>query len=203
MVRLRSEGSMVKESDGVTVDARSSRNAAPISRRTFLETAALAGSGLTAFGVSMQSFGKSQRQSATSATNPRSNGDYPMNSAPDEITKEKIRRALLAGPPSVTREATVAEMDAQGRMAVLRPGTNHWVCVPGNQNIIGEADMCCDPMGMQWMMDVIARKPKPTNTTPGLIYMLNGAAQRSYTDPFDRTSPAIPIGPHWMIMWAV
>jgi hypothetical protein len=20
-------------------------------------------------------------------------------------------------------------------------------------------------------------------------------------DPFDRTSPAIPIGPHWMIMW--
>jgi hypothetical protein len=31
--------------------------------------------------------------------------------------------------------------------------------------------------------------------------MLNGALQRSYTDPFDRTSPAIPIGPHWMIIW--
>jgi hypothetical protein len=51
------------------------------------------------------------------------------------------------------------------------------------------------------MMDVMARKPRPTNTTPGLIYMLNGALQRSYTDPFDRTSPAIPIGPHWMILW--
>lgn len=25
--------------------------------------------------------------------------------------------------------------------------------------------------------------------------------QRSYTDPFDLTSPAIPIGPHWMILW--
>ena len=33
---------------------------------------------------------------------------------------------------------------------------------------------------------------------PGLIYMLCGATQRSYTDPFDTTSPAIPIGPHWM-----
>jgi hypothetical protein len=31
--------------------------------------------------------------------------------------------------------------------------------------------------------------------------MLNGATQRSYSDPFDRTSPAMPIGPHWMIMW--
>jgi hypothetical protein len=26
--------------------------------------------------------------------------------------------------------------------------------------------------------------------------VLNGALQRSYTDPFDRTSPPIPIGPH-------
>ena len=41
----------------------------------------------------------------------------------------------------------------------------------------------------------------PTNTSPGLIYMLNGATQHSFTDPFDRTSPAIPIGPHWMLIW--
>ena len=31
--------------------------------------------------------------------------------------------------------------------------------------------------------------------------MLNGAVQHSYTDPFDRTSPLIPIGPHWMLIW--
>ena len=123
------------------------------------------------------------------------------NNMSDEIVKAKIRRALLSGPDSVTREATVAEMDAQGKMTVLRPGTNQWVCVPGNENIIGQADMCADPMGMRWMLDVMAKKPKPSNTEPGLIYMLNGATQHSYTDPFDRTSPAIPIGPHWMILW--
>lgn len=119
----------------------------------------------------------------------------------DEIVKEKIRRACLSGPPSVTGEATVAEMDADGKMIVLRKGTNQWVCFPGNENIIGDVPMSLDPMGMQWHMDLRARKPKPTNPTPGLIYMLSGATQRSYTDPFDTTSPAIPIGPHWMIIW--
>jgi hypothetical protein len=46
-----------------------------------------------------------------------------------------------------------------------------------------------------------ARKPKPTNTMPGMIYMLCGASQRSNTNPSDKTSPAIPTGPHWMITW--
>jgi hypothetical protein len=66
----------------------------------------------------------------------------------DGVVQAKIRRALLSGPDSVTREATVAEMDAQGKLTVLRPGTNRWVCVPGNENIIGQADMCADPAGM-------------------------------------------------------
>jgi hypothetical protein len=34
-----------------------------------------------------------------------------------------------------------------------------------------------------------------------MAYMLCGATQRSNTNPFDTTSPAIPIGPHWMILW--
>jgi hypothetical protein len=120
---------------------------------------------------------------------------------PDEVTKAKIRRALLAGPESISKDATVMEMVPDGKMVVLRQGKNDWVCIPGNENIIGAADMCADPMGLRWMMDAMAKKPKPTNTKPGVIYMLNGALQRSYTDPFDRTSPAIPIGPHWMLIW--
>jgi hypothetical protein len=86
-------------------------------------------------------------------------------------------------------------------MTTLRPGTNQWVCIPGNENVIGATDMCANPMGMRWMLDLMAGKPKPSNTEPGLIYMLNGALQHSHTDPFDRTSPAIPIGPHWMLIW--
>ena len=122
------------------------------------------------------------------------------NRMADEINKEKIRRAMLAAPSTVTAEATVAEMDHQGNLTIPRRGTNDSVCVPGDQNIVGRV-MALDPMGVVWFKDVLARKPKPTNTSPGLIYMLNGAIQRSFTDPFDTTSPPIPIGPHWMVLW--
>ncbi len=112
-------------------------------------------------------------------------------------------------PAATTKQANldehnlteIAEMDHHGNLTVLRPGTNEWVCIPGDQNVVGRPDMALNPMGMVWFKDVLARKPKPTNTSPGLIYMLNGATQRSYTDPFDTTSPPIPIGPHWMILW--
>jgi hypothetical protein len=131
----------------------------------------------------------------------KTQGETDEQAMAEAIKNEKIRRATLAGPSVITCEATVAELDKDGQMTVLRSGTNDWVCVPGDQNVIGAVDMCLDPMGLVWMKDLMARKPKPTNTSPGLIYMLNGAAQHSYTDPFDTTSPAIPIGPHWMILW--
>jgi len=176
-----------------------------ISRREFVKAAAIAGAGLAALSMWVQAEAEpSGHRGVQDATNDEWREGNTMdvdNSMSDEIVKAKIRRALLSGPDSITREATVAEMDAQGKLTVLRPGTNHWVCVPGNENIIGAADMCMDPMGMRWILDVMAGKPKPTNTEPGLIYMLNGATQHSFTDPFDRTSPAIPIGPHWMILW--
>jgi hypothetical protein len=113
----------------------------------------------------------------------------------------RITRARLSGPEQVTKDATVAELGAGGTMTVLVKGTNEWVCTPGDENKIGAPPMCMNPMGMRWMMDAMQGKPKPTNTTPGMIYMLCGATQHSNTDPADTTSPAIPIGPHWMITW--
>jgi len=95
---------------------------------------------------------------------------------------------------------TIAEIAADGTITVLVKGTNQWVCTPGNENKIGDP-MCMNPMGMRWMMDAMQGKPKPTNTMPGMIYMLCGAMQRSNTNPADKTSPAIPIAPHWMITW--
>ena len=84
----------------------------------------------------------------------------------------KIARAMLSGPGEITKDATVAEMGADGNLVILLQGTNDWVCFPGDENEIGNVPMCADPMGLQWMMDVRAKKPKPTNTAPGLIYML-------------------------------
>jgi hypothetical protein len=103
----------------------------------------------------------------------------------------RITRARLSGPEQVTKDATVAELGAGGTMTVLVKGTNEWVCTPGDENKIGAPSMCMNPMGMRWMMDAMQGKPKPTNTAPGMIYMLCGATQHSNTDPADRTSPAI------------
>src|ERR1700687_5770813 len=120
-----------------------------VSRRVFVEAAALTSAGVAAGGLSAQTLGgESERRSANNEANHMRTGDSAMSgdsSVSDEIVKEKIRRALLSGPDSVTREATVAEMDAQGKITVLRPGTTQGICVPGNENIIGQADMSLDP----------------------------------------------------------
>ncbi|MBB5059634.1 hypothetical protein HDF16_004360 [Granulicella aggregans] len=119
----------------------------------------------------------------------------------DKAEDPRITRARLSGPEQVTKDATVAILGHDGTMTVLSKGTNDWVCVPGDENKIGQPPMCMNPMGMKWMMDAMQGKARPTNTEPGTIYMLCGATQRSNTDPSDMTSRAIPIGPHWMVTW--
>ena len=126
----------------------------------------------------------------------------PVSSSEDDLEKAvKIDRAVRSGPSVITRDATVAEMDHRGTMTVLRQGNNGWICTPGNENRVGDPPMCVDELGMQWFRDAASRKPAPTNRSPGLCYMLCGATQHSNDTPFDQTSPPIPIGPHWMVLW--
>ena len=99
----------------------------------------------------------------------------------DIITEARITRALKSGPPAIRDGPKVIDMDAAGNITVLREGTNGWTCRPGVE--IAKTDMCADEMGLQWIMDAWAGKPKPTNTSPELIYMLNGAVQHSYRPP--------------------
>jgi hypothetical protein len=118
-----------------------------------------------------------------------------------ESASEKIKRALSAGPPSVASEATVAEIDDDGKMKILREGSNDFTCMPGDASETGMPAMCADKVAMQWNNDFAQHKDRPSTTVPGIEYMLAGATQRSDSDPFDKTSPPIPIGPHWMILW--
>ena len=120
----------------------------------------------------------------------------------NESTQAEIARALSAAPPDVAREARVARVDSQGKIVeVLRPGSNGFTCLPGDPKEIGQPAMCEDQASMQWFSDFLQHKPKPINRVPGIIYLLAGATQRSDSDPYDKKSPAIKVGPHWMIMW--
>ncbi|HVR24554.1 MAG TPA: hypothetical protein VMU26_14665 [Candidatus Polarisedimenticolia bacterium] len=127
--------------------------------------------------------------------------DHNASAGSDDSTQVKIARAMSAGPTEVAKAARIVDTDAQGKMVVLREGNNGFTCMPGNPKVVGEPPMCVDAASMQWFADAKAHKPKPTNTVPGITYMLAGASQRSDSDPNDTTSMPIDVGPHWMIMW--
>ena len=101
----------------------------------------------------------------------------------------------------MVKGARIVDTDEQGKTTVLREGNNGFTCMPGNPKVVGEPALCADAASLQWFADFKVHKPKPTNTVPGITYMLAGATQRSDSDPYDQTSPAMTIGPHWMIMW--
>jgi hypothetical protein len=152
-----------------------------LNRRNIL----LAGSTLAAASALSSSLSSAQQAGASgaysnSAITMQPPGKEVPASQQERVLAAKIARAMLSGPREITKDATVAEMGADGNLIVLRQGTNDWVCFPGDENEIGNVPMCADPMGLQWMMDVRSKKPKPTNRTPGLIYMLCGATQHSY-----------------------
>ena len=46
------------------------------------------------------------------------------------VTTSFLKKVMGLRFTTVTSEATVAEMDHQGNLTVLRPGTNEWVCIP-------------------------------------------------------------------------
>ena len=120
--------------------------------------------------------------------------------APDARTvEEKISAAMSAGPSEIAANAHIVDVDHTGNPVVLREGTNDFTCMPGHGDT--HPAMCADKASMQWFKDFADHRSKPSNTVPGITYMLAGATQRSDSDPYDKTSPLIPIGPHWMIMW--
>jgi hypothetical protein len=139
--------------------------------------------------------------SSTGAAHAQMNmkGEDTTASLNARTTSVKIAEAMSAGPSDIAQGARIVEMGPNHQMTQLRPGTNSWTCMPKQSDTL--PPMCADPASMQWMKDFAAHNPKPANTVPGITYMLAGATQRSDSDPFDKTSPLIAIGPHWMIMW--
>ena len=127
--------------------------------------------------------------------------DHSSMTDAGETAQAKIARAMSAGPTDVAKSAKIVDTDAHGNTVVLREGNNGFTCMPGNPKVVGEPPMCVDAPSMQWFADAKAHKPKPTNTVPGITYMLAGATQRSDSDPHDMTSMPIDVGPHWMVMW--
>lgn len=124
--------------------------------------------------------------------------------APQKMTKvneAKISRALSAAPASIAKAARVVDRDQNGIETVLREGSNGFTCFVGHPGVIGDPPFCANAPALQWEKDMADHKPKPSNTEPGIEYMLAGATDWSATDPHATSGTPIKEAPHWMILW--
>jgi hypothetical protein len=119
----------------------------------------------------------------------------------DETKEAKIARAMAAGPPEIAKDARIVDQDEHGTETVLREGTNGFTCFPGHPGAVGDDAQCMNAAALRWQRDFLALKPKPTNTEPGIVYMLSGATDWSASDPNATSGNPIKEPPHWMIMW--
>ena len=108
--------------------------------------------------------------------------------AADEKWKaEMIADALLAAPPSVTRNASMFAWNAEGDLIWIRPGTGPYTCLAsgfsslrlGKPRLPYPDPMCLDENAWAFMQAVFSeknpRKPeKPYPTAPGMGWMLAG-----------------------------
>ena len=53
-------------------------------------------------------------------------GKAVPKSEQEQVLGVKIARAMLSGPREITKDATVAEMGTDGKLIILRQGTNDW-----------------------------------------------------------------------------
>lgn len=125
----------------------------------------------------------------------------PLAANAAESTAEKIERAMSAGPATIAKAATIADMDANGKMLVLRKGTNGFTCFAGHPGTTGDDPMCADEASMVWMGSWMKHAKKPANTKPGIVYMLAGGTDWSADDPWATKGTPIKEGPHYMMMW--
>ncbi len=121
--------------------------------------------------------------------------------AKDESTESKdtkIKRAMSAAPASISKDATILDVDG----TELQAGTNGWTCMPGIMP--GDTHpMCNDATWMQLMQAVAAKGDFQTDQL-GTSYMLQGDAHVSNTNPF-ATDPKngdvwVQEGPHLMVI---
>jgi hypothetical protein len=126
---------------------------------------------------------------------------FAQETGKSESKEAKIARALSAAPESVSKDAKVVDRDENGAETVLREGTNGFTCFPGHPGVVGDASVCANEAALRWEKDFATLKAKPTNTEPGIEYMLQGGTDWSATDPNATSGPAIKEPAHWMIMW--
>lgn len=119
---------------------------------------------------------------------------------------EMIKTALSAAPAHISRDATVLVPGEGGKWVEAKKGTNGFTCIPDIDGQETPDPICGDKAATQWLMDAIAKAPKPANTEPGIAYMAMGGWhwEKEGKVTMDMNAPGVERvkePPHWMILW--
>jgi hypothetical protein len=122
----------------------------------------------------------------------------PSCLAADQFKEDKIARAMQAAPPSISKNATIVDVDG----TVLRQGSNGWTCLPS----VGPDSthpICNDAVWMSAMDAMGKHEPIKTDRI-GISYMLAGDDNVNNADPMDKKQDPgevwVEEGPHLMII---
>jgi hypothetical protein len=114
------------------------------------------------------------------------------------VSDEQLMENLKgSAPAAILENATIMNMGADGKMKVIKEGTNGWTCLdPGGE------PMCADGAAMKWMGAYMEKKTPPKEL--GFVYMMKGDQGVSNTDPYAKKETPdnnwIKTGPHVMIL---
>ena len=115
-----------------------------------------------------------------------------------------VRLAETGGPLGVAKGAGIVRFEPNGVAHELRKSTNGFTC-----SILLEVTAdpyCADKNAWQFMVDLLAKQPKPTNNEPGIAYMAAGGTHLETANGEIVMEPApgthkVREPPHWMLMW--
>jgi len=94
-----------------------------------------------------------------------------------------IKSATSAAPEAIAKGATIIDVAPDGKIRVVRQGTNQFTCMADNPNTPGPDPMCADRNAMEWVEAWLSKKEPPKNKV-GFMYMLAGGTDASNTDPY-------------------
>jgi hypothetical protein len=123
-----------------------------------------------------------------------------------KMTDEQIiKSAMSAAPEAIAKDATIIDVGSDGKIRVVRKGSNQFTCMADNPNTPGPDPMCADKYAMEWVEAWLTKKEPPKNKV-GFMYMLAGGTDASNTDPYaQKPEPSnnwVETGPHVMIVGA-
>src|SRR5260370_23037920 len=86
--------------------------------------------------------------------------NMPSGKMTDE---EIIKSAMSAAPQAIGKDATIIDVGSDGKMRVVRQGSNQFTCMADNPNTPGPDPMCADRNAMAWVETWLNKKEPPNN----------------------------------------